>query len=126
MKSVLSQNGYPKRFLDKVISKLLDKRYKKRVTITIVSKKTLRLVLPYLGTQSLRLNKKLNKLFKEYFPSGKLEIAFKTSQRMPCCFKFKDVIPRSLISGVIYEQKFPRCNSRYIGSTYRYWERRLE
>ena len=22
--------------------------------------------------------------------------------------------------------KYPRCNSRYIGSTYRYWEKRLE
>ena len=126
LKSVLRQNGYPTRFLDKVISKFLDKRFKKRVTITTVSKKTLRLVLPYLGTQSLRLKKNLNKLFKEQLPSGKLEFVFKTTQRMSSCFRFKDAIPRSLLSGVIYEYKCPRCNSRYIGSTYRYWEKRLE
>ena len=45
---------------------------------------------------------------------------------MSSCFRFKDAIPGSLLSGVICECKCPRCNSRYIGSTYRYWEKRLE
>ena len=75
---------------------------KKRATITTVAKKTLRLILPYLGTQSLRLKKNLNKLFKEQLPSGKLEMVFRTTQRMSC----------SLLSGVIYEYKCPICNSR--------------
>ena len=118
LKSVLRHNGYPTRFLDKIISKFLDKSFQKRFTITAVSKETLRLVLPYLGTQSLRLKKKLNKLFKEQLPYGKLEIVFRTTQRMLSCFRFNDAIPRSLLSGVIYEYKCPRCNSRYIGSTY--------
>ena len=48
LKSVLRQNGYSTQFLDKIISKFLDKSFKKRVTITTVPKKTLRLVLPYL------------------------------------------------------------------------------
>ena len=65
LKSMLIQNGYPTRFLVKIINKFLDKSFKKRVTITTLTKKTLRLVLPYLGTQSLRLKKKLNKLLKE-------------------------------------------------------------
>ena len=82
LKSVLRQNGYPTRFLDKIISKFLDKNFKKRVTITTVPKKTLRLVLPYLGTQPFRLRKQLNNLFKEQLPSGKLEIVFRTIQRM--------------------------------------------
>ena len=123
---MLKQNGYPTRFLDKIISKFPDKSFKKRVTITTVPKKTLPLVSPYLGTQSLRLTKKHNKLFKEELQSGKLEIVFRTTQRMSSCFRFKEAIPRSLLSSVIYECKCPRCNSIYIGSTYRYWEKRLE
>ena len=126
LKSVLRQNGYPARFLDEIISKFLEKSFKKRVTITIVPEKTLRLVLPYLGTQSLRLNKRLNKLFKEQLPSGKLKMVFRTTQRMSSCFRFIEAIPCSLLSGIIYEYKCPRCNSRYIVSTYRYWEKRLE
>ena len=45
---------------------------------------------------------------------------------MLSCFRFKNAIPCSLLSGVIYEFKCPRCNSSYVGSTYRYWEKRLE
>ena len=56
LKSVLRQNKYPTQFLDRTISKFLDKSFEKGVTTTTVLKKTLRLVLPYLGTQSLRLN----------------------------------------------------------------------
>ena len=65
LKSVLRQNRYPARFLDKIISKFLDKSFIKRVTITTVPKKTIRLVLPYLylGTQSLRLKKRLGNRF---------------------------------------------------------------
>ena len=76
-----------------------------------------------LGTQSLRLKKRLNKLFKEQLPSGKF--VFRTNQRMSSCFRFKDANPRSLLSGIIYKYKCPRSNSR-DGSTYRYWAKRLE
>ena len=120
---MLRQNGYQTQFLDKIISKFLDKSFKKRVTIITVPKTTLRLVLPYLGTQSLRLKKKL---FKEQLISGNIEIVFGTTKRMSSCFRFKDAIPLSFRSSVIYEYKSPRCNSRYIGSIYRYSEKRLE
>ena len=53
-------------------------------------------------------------------------MVFRTTQRMPSCFRFKSAIPRSLLSGVIYEYKCPGCSSRYIGSTHGYWEKRLE
>ena len=106
--------------MDKIISKFLDKSLNKRVTITTVPKKTLRLVLPYLGTQSLRLKKIFDLLLKEELPSGKLEMVFRTTQRMSSCFRFIDVIPCSLLPGVTYDYKSPRCNSRYIGSTYKY------
>ena len=106
--------------MDKIISKFLDKSFNKRVTITTVPKKTLRLVLPYLGTQSLRLKKIFDLLLKEELPSGKLEMVFRTTQRMSSCFRFIDAIPCSLLSGVIYDYKSPRCKSRYIGSTYKY------
>ena len=98
---------------------------KERIAIATVPKKRLRLVLPYLGIQSLRLKKRYNKLLKEQLSSGNLEMVFRTTQRMSSWFRFKDFI-LSLLSDVIYEYKSPRCNTRYIGSTYRYWEKRLK
>ena len=50
---------------------------------------------------------------------------FRTTKRTSC-FRFKDPIPCSLLSGVIYEYKCSKCNSRCIGSTYRFWEKILE
>ena len=66
-KLVQQQNGYSTHFLDKVIKKFLDKSFKKRFTIITVPKNTLRFVLLHLGTRSLRLWKRLNKLFKEKY-----------------------------------------------------------
>ena len=39
---------------------------------------------------------------------------------------FKDKIPESLMSGVIYQFNCSGCTSSYIGSTKRYWETRLQ
>ena len=64
LKSVLMQNEYSARFMDKIISKFFDKSFKKRVTIATVPKEILRLVLTYFGTQYLRLKKRFNKLLK--------------------------------------------------------------
>ena len=119
LKLVLRKKGYLTWFLDKVISKFLEKKLKKQVTITTVPKKTLRLVLSYLRTQSLRLKKKLHKFFKEQLQSGKLK-------RISSCLRFNDAITRFSHSSVVYEHKCPRCNSSYVGSTDTYWEKRLE
>ena len=53
-------------------------------------------------------------------------IVFKSSSRMSSWFSFKDKIPSSLMSGVIYKYTCAECNLCYIGSTKRYWEKRLE
>ena len=45
---------------------------------------------------------------------------------MSSFFSFKDKLPKSLLSGVVYHYNCARCNSSYIGSTKRFWEKRLE
>ena len=59
-------------------------------------------------------------------PARKLKVIFKTPPKLGSYFRFKDIIPRSLISHVLYKYKCSRCNSTYIGKTKRYWEKRLE
>ena len=55
-----------------------------------------------------------------------MKIIFKSSNRLSSWFAFKDKIPKSLVSGVIYKYTCAACNCSYIGSTKRYWEKRLE
>ena len=55
-----------------------------------------------------------------------MKVVFKSSTKLASFFKFKDKLPISLMSGVIYQYHCARCNLSYIGSTKRYWEKRLE
>ena len=100
--------------------------YQKRILVATVPRRVVRIVLPFLGSVTLNIRKQLTASFRSNMPSRKLQVVFKTSNRMSSWFKYKDVFPKSLISGVVYEYKCPRCNSRYICSTYKYFAKRLE
>ena len=106
MESVLRQNGYPTRFLDKIIGKFLDKSLQKRIMTTTVLKKTLLLTLP-----GFTFHTKNNKLFKDHSPFGKLEVIHGSTQRISFCFRHKNPTPCSFLSSVIYRYKCPKYNS---------------
>ena len=91
-----------------------------------VPKLEFRMVLPFLGSISWKTKNYLARSFHQTFPGSNLKITFKSSRRLSSCFTFKDRIPKSLMSGVIYKYTCAGCNLSYIGSTKRYWEKRLE
>ena len=126
LKKIFSKNQYPCKFVDRCIYTFFNKIYEKRSPITTVPKKEFMVVLPFLGTMSFRTKNQLIRTFRELLPFSKLKIIFKTSTRLSSCFTFKDKIPKSLMSGVIYKYTCAGCNSCYIGSTKRFWEKRLE
>ena len=126
LKGILKCNAYPEKLLDRIISKFLNKIFEKRDPVLTVERRVVRIILPFLGSVSLKVKEKLTRSIRSSIPTVNLQVVFKTSSRMSSWFKFKDVLPKSLISGVVYQYKCPRCNSRYIGSTFRYFEKRLE
>ena len=66
-------------------------------------KKTLFLILPYLGPLSLQTRTKLSKSLKEILNCCKLQIVFESQNKLAKAFRFKDRIPKELTSGVIYK-----------------------
>ena len=54
------------------------------------------------------------------------QIIFKSGRRLSSFFPFKDKIPKSLMSGVIYQYTCAKCNLSYVGCTKRFWETRLQ
>ena len=126
LKKIFAKNGYPSRFVDRCIFNFFNKVYEKRTPVTTVPKKEFMLVLPFLGTTSLKIRNTIIRSFREFVPFSSLKIIFKSSKRLSSCFTFKDKIPKSLMSGVIYKYTCAGCNRSYIGSTKRYWEKRLE
>ena len=126
LKKIFKNNGYPMKFVDRCILKFFNKIYEKRVPVHTVPKKEVMIVLPFLGTSSFEVKKKLDETYRKLLPFCKLKVVFKTACRMSSFFSYKDKFPKSLMSGVIYRYKCAYCNVSYIGCTFRYWEKRLE
>ena len=126
LKKIFAKNGYQSRFVDKCIFNFFNKIYEKRTPVHTVPKKEFMMVLPFLGSTSWKTKETIIRSFREFVPFSKLKIVFKSSKRLSSFFQFKDKIPKSLLSGVIYKYTCAACNRSYIGSTKRYWNKRLE
>ena len=68
------------------------------------------LVLLYLGPLSLQTRTKLRKPVKSILNCFKLQIAFKSQNKLANAFRFKDRIPKELTSGVAYKFHCGLCN----------------
>ena len=126
LKTIFRRNGYPSKFVDRCIFNFFNKVFEKRALLTTVPKKEFLVVMPYLGSTSCRMKNALTRSFRKLLPFSKLKFVFKSSSRLSSWFSFKDKIPSSLMSGVIYKYTCAECNLCYIGSTKRYWEKRFE
>ena len=91
----------------------------KETTLT-VERKPLVLVLPYLGSISLKTRTKLKKSLKNILNCCKLQIVFENKTRLGNNFHFKDLIPKDLTSGVIYKFQCGLCNESYYGECARH------
>ena len=67
-----------------------------REKVPKVENKPLRLVLPYSGTTSLQTRTKLQKSFKGVLNCCKLQVIFKSQNKLCNNFWFKDSVPQIL------------------------------
>ena len=126
LKKIFKRNAYPVSFIDKCVFRFFNKIHQKKVIVSTVPKKEVTLILPFLGSTSFMVKNELTRIFKKNLPYCKLNVIFKTSNRLSSNFSFKDKLPVALLSGVIYKFKCAYCNVSYVGCTKRYWEKRLE
>ena len=126
LKKIFTKNGYPSKVVDRCIFLFFNKLYEKRLPVHTVPKKEFVMVVPFLGTTSWKVKNSLIRSFRKIVPFSSLKVIFKTNTKLSSCFTFKDKLPKSLLSGVIYRFTCSGCNLRYIGCTKRYWEKRLE
>ena len=96
----------------------------KRIVAT-VSKRELRICLPFLGKESLKIRRNLSKVTKSYFPKWKLQIIFSSNNRLGNYISFKDNIPLNYRSFVLYKVMCNKCNLVYYGKTKRHFKVRV-
>ena len=75
--------------------------------------------LPFYGHQSYSLRKKLQTLFRNYFPQINVRIVLSNRATIGAQFPVKERLPERLCSRVIYKFTCEDCSSSYVGSSIR-------
>ena len=78
--------------------------------------------MEFLGRISLQIKKQLVEIFYQCSKDIKLNVTFKSSNRLKNLFKYKDRLPSHLNSKVVYQFKCGSCNAAYIGETRRHFQ----
>ena len=78
LRSVFKCNNYPVNIIDQCIKKFLDKLYVPKQIVPTVPKRELVVVLPYLGTFSLNLRKRLHKSVSKSLPQYNMKVIFQS------------------------------------------------
>ena len=74
LRSIFKCNNYPVNIIDQSIKKFFDKLYVPKQIVPTVPKKELLVVLPYLGTFSLNLRKRLYKSVSKSLPQCSIKV----------------------------------------------------
>ena len=103
------ENNYPHDFVDKWIKEFLE-RVLTKIAVSTVPKKDLIIVLPYLGSLSLPICPRINRVMKNEPPYRNLRIVFWTKCKL-IIFSHLYKIQDFLNSDIAYKFKWCGCNA---------------
>ena len=119
------KNRFPMRVIDRLVKEFFDKLFTIKKTKSTVPKKLLIISLEYLGKHSLEIKRRLESIINDQLPFCEINIVFSSRLKIKHFFNFKDKIPKSLKSLVLYKFKCSDCNITYIGKTCRHFQIRF-
>ena len=121
LKSILLQNGYPLKFIEKCIHNMLKKLYKPFGHETLqnynVPKPIVYFSTYYLGDISKVLSKDIRVLLRDCYPQIHLRMLYKSYNTIGSRFNIKDRIPDECQSNLVYKYTCDGCKAFYIGKT---------
>ena len=116
LQKTLLQNGYPRGVLCYNINHVLNRQKNKPAEpITTVPKKDIFLVLPFLGSQSEVLARRVKSCASKFYGFVNLKVIFNNTCRVKSFFPYKDRFSRSQRSKVVYKAGCWDCDSFYVG-----------
>ena len=96
----------------------LQKQFSKEAVFASAKKLEKYFVLPFFGDQSLNLQRDVSNLIAKFYPFLDPRIVLRNQFSIGTFFRYKDRLPKSCHSGVIYEFSCASCQASYVGSTY--------
>ena len=100
-----------------MFQKVIHKIYNPKHNCLSAEKKPVYFHLPYLGSASLEIKRKLKLTISRFYPHIQLRFVFTSKFTMSSLFRFKDRITNHLLSSVVYEYNCGLYASSYIGQT---------
>ena len=113
LREIFQKNGYPENFIDRCFKLFINSTHILKQKVPTVEKNPPRLVLPYLGTISLQTRTKLQTSIKGVLKCCKLQLIFKSQNKLCNNFRFKDNVPQIIASSVVYKFQCGLCNESY-------------
>ena len=130
IRSKLAANGYPLNYIDSCVKKYLCRTFESKshedLPVFGPEKKPVMICLPFLGDQSAKLSRQLQRLTKVITPWNKLSVVFTPVFKLACLSKMKSKIPILSLSNIVYKINCLDCNQFYIGKTYRRLSQRIK
>ena len=91
LKDILKHNSYPKNFIDNCIKNFFDKLYVSKKVYQTAEKKSLLIVLPFLGRLSFETGNRLSSCIKSQLPFCSLKIAYQSKNGFQIYLNLKRV-----------------------------------
>ncbi len=98
----------------------MSKLYSVKRCIPTVPKCPITVCIPFIGPLGVDLRKRILSIVRKRYPQVSLRFVFRISTRVRNVFSFKDRVPESCLSGVVYRFSCGGCNSSYYGKTKRH------
>ena len=128
IKSVVKANGYPLNFVEGCINRYLSRCYIQKESVEPVlgpERKKVFMKLPFVGCQSVKLKRQLDRLVNCIAPWVKLNIVFCPAYKLSSLSKLKCALPLASLSNVVYKISCADCCEFYIGKTQRRLSQRI-
>ena len=110
----------------KYLNKKYDKKSQEDLPVFGPEKKSKIICLPFLGPQSDKLKRQLQRLTKSITPWIKLSVVLKPVFKLACLSKLKCRVPVLSLSNLVYKINCKDCEEFYIGKTYRRLSQRIK
>ena len=82
LKTIFMKDNYPPNFTDSCIKSFLNNWYASKVIVQNVPKRNVYVILPFFGSTSFHIRKKLQKLFSDKLTSCNFKIVFTSPTNM--------------------------------------------
>ena len=112
-------NGYPKPLVYAQIRKFIQSISHPTLVYATVEKRKMFISFPFFGPQSEKLKTEILDTLAKFYPQLDLKIILSNTYTIGSLFNYKDRLPMTLRSSIIYKYCCAHCASGYIGLTIR-------